>query len=103
MLPDLRQAVTSITWPLCKKLPQQGSVTLTDRLRGAGVRAAQQGRDARSEEHAYHHVKHTAARKGGATVIALALDTESGEVSKATILARFGAVPDDLDQFVESF
>ena len=31
------------------------------------------------------------------------LDTETGEVSKAAILARYGEVPDDLDQLVESF
>jgi hypothetical protein len=43
------------------------------------------------------------ARKGGAAVIALTLDTESSEVSEAKILARFGDIPDDLDQLVESF
>jgi hypothetical protein len=36
-------------------------------------------------------------------VIALTLDTESSEVSEAKILARFGDIPDDLDQLVESF
>ena len=44
-----------------------------------------------------------AARKPGAAVITLTLDTESGEVSAAHIFVRFGAVPDDLDQLVESF
>ena len=34
-------------------------------------------------------------------VIALTLDTETGEVSEG-ILARFGQVPDDFDQLVES-
>jgi hypothetical protein len=59
--------------------------------------------EARNEASAHQQAEQVAVRKGGAAVIALTLDTESGEVSAAKILARFGAVPDDLDQLVESF
>jgi hypothetical protein len=44
-----------------------------------------------------------AARKAGAVALALDVDTETGEVSKVTILERVGEVPDDLDHFTESF
>ena len=59
--------------------------------------------EARSEDQARKQAQQVAARKGGAAVIALTLDTESSEVSEAKILARFGDIPDDLDQLVESF
>jgi len=59
--------------------------------------------DAPSESAAKKRAESVAARAGGAAVIALTLDTESGEVSQAKIIARFGAVPDDLDQLIESF
>ncbi len=59
--------------------------------------------DARSEEHARHQAEHMAARRAGAAVIVLDMDTETGEVSTAKILARFGTVPEDLDQVIESF
>lgn len=59
--------------------------------------------EARNEAQARSQAEQVAGRKGGAAVIALTLDTETGEVSAAKILARFGAVPDDLDQLVESF
>ena len=59
--------------------------------------------EARSEDQARKQAEQVAARKGGAAVIALTLDTESSEVSEAKILARFGDIPDDLDQLVESF
>jgi hypothetical protein len=44
-----------------------------------------------------------AARKAGAVALAIEVDHETGEVSKATILERVGNVPDDLDQLTESF
>jgi hypothetical protein len=44
-----------------------------------------------------------AARKAGAVALAIEVDTETGEVSKATILERVGNAPDDLDQLTESF
>jgi hypothetical protein len=59
--------------------------------------------NAPSESAALKRAESIAARAGGAAVIALDLDTETGEVSKAAIMARFGSVPDDLDQLVESF
>jgi 4'-phosphopantetheinyl transferase EntD len=59
--------------------------------------------DAPSESAAKKRAESIAARTGAAAAIALTLDTESGEVSAAKILARFGAVPDDLDQLTESF
>jgi len=59
--------------------------------------------DAPSESAAMKRAESIAARAGGAAVIALTLDTETGEVSKAAILARYGEVPDDLDQLMESF
>jgi hypothetical protein len=59
--------------------------------------------DAPSESAAMKRAESIAARAGGAAVIALDLDTETGEVNKATILARLGSVPDDLDQLTESF
>jgi hypothetical protein len=36
-----------------------------------------------------------ATRNPGAAAIAMTLDDETGEVERATILARFGEIPDD--------
>ena len=57
--------------------------------------------EARDENDARLRAAQTADRRAGAAVIALTLDTETGEVSEG-ILARFGQVPDDFDQLVES-
>ena len=59
--------------------------------------------DAPSESAAKKRAESIAARTGGAAVIALDVDSETGEISKATILARVGNVPDGLDQLIESF
>jgi len=56
---------------------------------------------ARSEAHARYQAEQIAARKAGAAVVALTLDTASGHVSSARILARFGNVPDDLEQIIQ--
>src|SRR3954454_24856112 len=45
--------------------------------------------EARSEDQARKQAEQFAARKGGAAVVALTLDTESSAVSEAKILARF--------------
>ena len=54
---------------------------------------------ARSEAHARHQAEQLAARKAGAAVVALT--PASGHVSSARILARFGNVPDDLEQIIQ--
>ena len=58
--------------------------------------------EARSEAHALYQAEHIAARKAGAAVIAITADEETGEVSEAKILARYGDVPDDLSQLISS-
>jgi len=55
---------------------------------------------ANSEAGAKHQAELVAARKGGAAVISITADDETGEVSEAKVLAQFGDVPDDLDQMV---
>ena len=59
--------------------------------------------EAPSESAAKRRAENIAGRKAGAVVIALDMDSETGEVSKAAILARYGHTPDDLDQVCESF
>ena len=56
--------------------------------------------EARSEAHALYQAEHIAVRKAGAAVIAITADEETGEVSEAKILARYGDVPDDLSQLI---
>ena len=56
--------------------------------------------EARSEAHALYQAEHIAARKAGAAVIAITANEETGEVSEAKILARYGDVPDDLSQLI---
>ncbi len=38
--------------------------------------------------------------KPGAVVLAITLDTETGEVESTKIVARYGETPDDLDQLL---
>jgi hypothetical protein len=57
--------------------------------------------EARSEAHALYQAERIAARKAGAAVIRITADDETGEVSEAKVLTRFGDVPDDLDQQIE--
>ena len=59
--------------------------------------------EARDENSARLRAAQAADRRDGAAVIALSLETETGEVSEAKILACFGSVTDDLDQLIESF
>ncbi len=58
--------------------------------------------EARTEDRARSSAERTAARKGGAAVLALVVEAETGEMTGGTVLARFGEVPDDLDQLLES-
>ena len=77
-----------------------------NRVRGAGVRDAPE--EARSdnenrsanEASATRRAELVAELKGGAAIIKITADDETGEVSEARVLARFGDVPDDLDQMV---
>jgi len=57
--------------------------------------------EARSEAHALYRAEQVASHKAGAAVISINADDETGEVSEAKVLARFGDVPDDLDQLIE--
>jgi hypothetical protein len=43
-----------------------------------------------------------AARKAGAAILILTIETETGEMTGGRVLARYGDVPDDLDQLLES-
>jgi len=56
--------------------------------------------EARDEASATRRAELIAERKGGAAIIKITADDETGEVSEARVLARFGDVPDDLDQMV---
>ena len=59
--------------------------------------------DARNADAAARQAEQIAVRKAGAAVIQITADDETGEVSEAKVLARYGSVPDDLDQLVASF
>src|SRR3954453_238871 len=54
--------------------------------------------EAASEAHARYQAENLAARKAEAAVLALTMDTQSGQVTGLRVLARFGAVPDSLGQ-----
>jgi len=56
--------------------------------------------EAQTETHARYQAVNIAGRRAGAVVIQVTADDETGEVSEARVLARFGDVPDDLDQMV---
>ena len=58
--------------------------------------------EARNEERARYVAERVAGRKAGAAVLALTVDIETGEMSGGKVLARYGAVPDDLDLLLES-
>lgn len=58
--------------------------------------------EARTEERARSAAERTAARNAGAAVLALTIETETGEMTGGKVLARYGDVPDDLDQLLES-
>src|SRR4051812_48904798 len=56
--------------------------------------------NAPSESAAMKRAEAIATRKAGVAVIRITGDDETFEVSEAKVLARFGDVPDDLDQMV---
>jgi hypothetical protein len=56
--------------------------------------------EARDEAHARLRAERTVESKPGAAVLAISLDTETGEVDTTRIVARFGETPDDLDQLI---
>lgn len=58
--------------------------------------------EARNEERARHVAERVASRKAGAAVLALTVETETGEMIGGKVLARYGEVPDDLDQLLEN-
>jgi hypothetical protein len=58
--------------------------------------------EARNEERARHMAERVAARKAGAAILILTIETETGEMTGGRVLARYGEVPDDLDQLLES-
>jgi hypothetical protein len=58
--------------------------------------------EARTEDRASQTAERTAARKAGAAVLALTIETETGEMTGGKVLARYGDVPDDLDRLLES-
>jgi hypothetical protein len=58
--------------------------------------------EARNEERARHVAERVAGRKAGAAVLALTVETETGEMIGGKVLARYGEVPDDLDQLLEN-
>ena len=58
--------------------------------------------EARNEERARNVAERVAGRKAGAAVLALTVETETGEMIGGKVLARYGEVPDDLDQLLEN-
>ena len=56
--------------------------------------------EARDESHARIRAERTIQSKPGAVILAISLDTETGEVDTTRIVARFGETPDDLDQLI---
>jgi len=58
--------------------------------------------EAKTEDRARQTAERTAARKAGAAVLALIIETETGEMTSGKVLARYGDVPDDLGQLLES-
>jgi hypothetical protein len=58
--------------------------------------------EARNEERARQMAERVAARKAGAAILALTIEAETGEMTSGRVLARYGEVPDDLEQLLES-
>ena len=58
--------------------------------------------EAQTEERARYVAERVAGRKAGAAVLALAVETETGELTGGKVLARYGEVPEDLGQLLES-
>lgn len=56
---------------------------------------------AKNERQAELQAANVAQRKGGAVALALTVDDETGEVERSRVIARFGEVPEDLDQLLE--
>ena len=56
---------------------------------------------AKSEMQALRLAERTAERKGGAVALQITVDTDTGEVERTRLVARYGAVPEDLDQLIE--
>lgn len=54
--------------------------------------------EARDENNACMKAERQIGSKPGAVVLAITLDTETGEVEATRIVARYGETPDDLDQ-----
>ena len=56
---------------------------------------------AKNEQQAVRLAERTAQRKGGAVVLQITVDGETGEVDRTRVVSRFGEVPEDLDQLIE--
>ncbi len=56
--------------------------------------------EARDENNARMRAERQVGTKPGAVVLAITLDTETGEVESTKIVARYGETPDDLDQLL---
>ncbi len=56
--------------------------------------------EARDETNARMRAERLVGTKPGAVVLAITLDTETGEVESTKIVARYGETPDDLDQLL---
>ncbi len=56
--------------------------------------------EARDENNARMKAERQIATKPGAVVLAITLDTDTGEVESTKLVARYGETPDDLDQML---
>ena len=54
----------------------------------------------KNETQALRQAERTAERKGGAVAMQITVDSETGEVEGTQIVARYGELPDNLDELM---
>jgi hypothetical protein len=56
----------------------------------------------KNEMQALRQAERTAERKGGAIALQITVDGETGEVGRTHIVARYGEIPENLDELMSS-
>ena len=54
----------------------------------------------KTETQALRQAERTAERKGGAIALQIMVDSETGEVEQSQIVARYGDLPENLDELM---
>ncbi len=54
----------------------------------------------KNEAQALRQAERTAERKGGAVALRITVGTETGEVERTQIVARYGEIPENLDELM---